>query len=84
MATDERTALGSLKSADGTREVTFYRRSDGHFEYVEDAFFSDDCTEFGGGVIEYWTPVHSSGIFETEQLARDAAAGELPWVKAEG
>jgi hypothetical protein len=82
MSTDEPKDLGSIKSADGTRRVTFYQRSDGFFDYVEDTFFSDDCTEFGGGVMEYWTPVHSSGIYQTEQLAREAAAGELPWVKA--
>jgi hypothetical protein len=62
--TDDRKLLETIKSPDGQRELTFYQRSDGFFEYVEDAFYSDDCTEFGGEVMEYWAPIHLSGYMK--------------------
>jgi hypothetical protein len=68
-------------SADGTRRWELVRRSDGFFVYSEDSLASDDLREFGGDIIEYWSPTFDSGLFERAEEARADALGNLPWLK---
>ncbi len=74
--------LETATSLDGTKRWHLLRRSDGLFAYDEDTFFSEDLSEFGGGLEEYWTPTHFSGLFDTADAARNDALGQLPWLQA--
>lgn len=42
---------------------------------------TDDEREFGGGIYEYWTPTHFSGLFDTAAAAKADALGQLPWLR---
>jgi len=68
-------------SADGQKRWELIRRCDGFFVYSEDSFASDDLREFGGDIIEYWSPTFFSGLFERAEEARADALGNLPWLK---
>lgn len=67
-------------SPDGTKRWALVQRADGFFVYSEDTFLTEDLREFGAGLLEYWSPTHFSGLFETEDEARADAAGNLPWL----
>ncbi|MEO8454782.1 MAG: hypothetical protein ABI454_06455 [Sphingomicrobium sp.] len=77
----ETKTVEAATSADGLRRWELVHRSDGFFLYSEDSFISEDLTEFGGGIMEYWTPTHFSGLFQTAEEARADAVGQLPWLK---
>lgn len=73
--------LDADTSADGTKRWELVRRRDGFFVYSEDSLASDDLREFGGDIIEYWSPTLFSGLFETAEEARADALGNLPWLR---
>lgn len=68
-------------SLDGLRRWEMVHRSDGFYTYTESSFISEDLTEFGAGIMKYWTPTHFSGLFHTAEEAKADALGELPWLK---
>ena len=68
-------------SADRLRRWKLLHRDDGFFAYCEDSFISEDLTQFGAGIMEYWTPSHFSGLFVTAEEAKADALGQLPWLK---
>ncbi len=74
--------LETATSLDGTRRWHLLHRNDDFVVYDEDSFFSEDLSEFGGGLMEYWTPTHTSGLFDTAEAARNDALGQLTWLKA--
>ena len=76
----ESVIVEAATSADGTRRWALKRREDGFFVYYEDTFFSEDLTEFGAGIQEYWSPTHFSGLFVTAEEAKADALGTLPWL----
>ncbi|HEX8443878.1 MAG TPA: hypothetical protein VF631_09555 [Allosphingosinicella sp.] len=73
--------LETAASLDGTKRWHLLRRDDGFFVYDEDSFFSEDLSDFGGGLMEYWTPTHFSGIFDTPEAARRDALGQIAWLR---
>ncbi len=79
--TTERETIEAATSADGTKRWVLERRADGFFVYSEDTFFSEDLGEFGGGIEQYWSPTHFSGLFNTAEEAKVDAVGQLPWLK---
>ena len=81
--TGGRTTIESAISVDGTKRWKLIRRQDGFFVYFEDTFVTEDLREFGGGMIEGWTPTHFSGLFDTAEAAKSDALGELPWPKSD-
>ncbi|MCW5646442.1 MAG: hypothetical protein KIT23_04330 [Sphingopyxis sp.] len=64
---------------DGQTRVTFYRRSDGGFEFTQDKLYVDDLPEYDHR-IKYWVPGLSSGIFDSAETAIREASVEYPWV----
>lgn len=73
--------LETAVSLDSKRRWHLRQRADGFVIYDEDASFIEDLSEFNGGVIEYWSPTHFSGLFDTVAEARRDALGTLPWLK---
>ncbi len=80
MSSEPRT-IEEATSVDGLRRWKLMRREDGFFVYWEDSFISEDLTEFGAGIMEYWTPSHFSGLFLTAEEAKADALGQLPWLR---
>ena len=77
----ETAIVEAATSRDGTKRWKLVRRTDGFFDYSEDTFLSEDLREFGGGVEEYWSPTHFSGLFDSAKTAKADAIGQLPWLK---
>lgn len=73
--------LETAVSVDGQRRWHLLQRADGFVIYDEDTFNIEDLGEFDGGVLEYWSPTHFSGLFDTVSEARADALGTLPWLK---
>jgi hypothetical protein len=73
--------IQDFTSADGKKRCAIVQRSDGFFLYSEETFVTDDEREFGGGIYEYWTPTHFSGLFDTAAAAKADALGQLPWLR---
>lgn len=67
----EREAALSLLSADGQERLIFYRRSDGLWTYVREAFHIEPEYALG-----YWAPTEFSGLYDRlGEARRDAEAG---------
>jgi hypothetical protein len=77
----ERIVIQTAVSADGTKRWHLHQRSDGFVTYNEDTFFTEDLNEFDAGIMEYWSPTHFSGLFNTISEARTDALGTLLWLK---
>ena len=72
----------ALTSVDGQKRWELVRRADGFFVHSEESLFREDLSEFDAGWIEeYWTPTHSSGLFDTAEGAKADAVAQLPWLK---
>lgn len=84
---EETGVLQTATSPDGLKRWHLVRRPDGLYSYDEDTFYKDeywageDRSEHDVGVIEYWTPTHFSGLFDTLEAARADAVGSLPWLR---
>jgi hypothetical protein len=76
----EPTILESAVSKDGKKRWELLKRDDGFFAYNEDTFFVEDLSEFDAGTLEYWSPTHLSGLFDTAAEARKDSLGTLPWL----
>ncbi len=66
-------SIRQITSADGCRTLCIFRRSDGLFGYVGEKFTVEDGDSF-------WEPAEHSGIFETAELAEQAALAEVNWL----
>jgi|1186.fasta_scaffold42725_4 hypothetical protein len=80
MSTEDMTVEAGT-SVDGTKRWKLIQRTDSFFVYSEDSFISEDLTEFGAGMQEYWTPTHFSGLFNKAEEAKADALGQLPWLR---
>lgn len=78
---DDPVLLETAVSVDGKRRWHLLQRANGFAIYNEDTFYIEDLSEFDGGVLEYWSPTHFSGLFDTVAEARKDALGTLPWLK---
>ena len=73
--------IEGFTSADGKKRCAIVQRSDGFFLYSEETFITEDECPFGGGIYEYGTPTHFSGLFDTAAAAMADAMGQLPWLR---
>ena len=69
-------------SEDGKKRWHLLQRSDGFLTYNEDTFFTEDLSDFDAGIMEYWTPTHFSGLFDTAEAARTDALVTLKWLRS--
>lgn len=74
-AVPEREAVLSLLSSDGQERLIFYRRSDGLWTYVREAFHIEPEYALG-----YWAPTEFSGLYDALANARREAEAEGEWV----
>jgi hypothetical protein len=66
--------IKAIERADGRARLFILERDDG-------------CYRFEGEIVEhdlgepYWTPCHTSGLYESAELAEQAARQEVPWLR---
>ena len=76
-----RVTIEAFASADGKKRCEIVQRPDRFFVYVEETLRTDDEREFGGGIYDYWSPTHFSGLFDSLEDARADAVGQIPWLR---
>ena|SRR5215472_1981447 len=73
--------MEAASSLDGKKRWAVVQRPDGFFVYSEETFLTEDETQFGGGIYDYWSPTHVSGLFDTLESAKADAMGQFPWLR---
>jgi hypothetical protein len=68
-----------LISPDGRERISFYRRSDGLWDYVVEVFAGEEHSDMGY-IPGYWYPAQFSGLHDSLATARREAAGGRAWV----
>jgi hypothetical protein len=63
-----------IERADGKARLFILERDDGCYR------FEGECVERDRGEL-YWTPCGISGLYESAELAEQAARQEVPWLR---
>ena len=74
-------ALIEWTDPDAERRVVVERLPSGLYRYCEEHFMTVDETADGGGIYDYWSTVHFSGLYPSTLDAQNDAARRLPWLR---
>ena len=84
---DDRTVVEAAKDGNGFKRWRLLLRPHGFFLFEEmtlqdEICYVDNDGNEGAIVAEaYWMPTHVSGLFESEEAAREDALATLPWLR---